>query len=107
MGTQVISVANKLQRIRDSYIKQLPAQLEAIRKAYDDLCQGPIGGEGLEDLHRRIHTIKGGSASFGLSGLSAAAAVGENLAKEAMQAEKVPADWEEKMTECLKNMDAE
>lgn len=107
MSTQVISVANKLQRIRDSYIKQLPTQLEAIRKAYGDLCQGPIGGEKLEDLHRRIHTVKGASASFGLSGLSAAAAVGENLAKEAMQAEKVPSDWHDKMTDFIKIMTME
>src|SRR5512136_3341162 len=107
MSTQVISVANKLQRIRDSYIKQLPAQLETIRKAYLDLCQGPIEGEGLKDLHRLVHTVKGASASFGLSGLSAAAAVGEHLAKEAMRAEKLPGDWHDKMTDCLKEMKSE
>ncbi|MBT0665275.1 response regulator [Geobacter pelophilus] len=107
MSTQVISVANKLQRIRDSYIKQLPTQLEAIRKAYDDLCQGPMEDEGLKDLHRLIHTIKGASASFGLSGLSAAAAVGEGLAKEAMQADEIPGDWRHKMTESINGMSAE
>ncbi|GAM09092.1 putative 76.5 kDa protein in phbC 3'region [Geobacter sp. OR-1] len=107
MSTQVISVANKLQRIRDSYIKQLPTQLETLRKAYDDLCQGPLESEGLEDLHRRIHTIKGASASFGLSGVSAAAATGEHLAKEAMEAEELPKDWHYRMSECLKAIDAE
>jgi len=107
MSTQVISVANKLQRIRDSYIKQLPAQLETIRNTYLDLCQGAIEGERLKDLHRLIHTVKGASASFGLSGLSAAAAVGEGLAKEAIQAEQLPDDWRKNMNESINLMTLE
>jgi len=107
MSTQVISVANKLQRIRNSYIKQLPAQLEALGTAYAQICQKLVGREGLEDLHRRLHTIKGASASFGFSGLSAAAAVGERLAKEVMQAENEPGDWRDRMREHINAMNAE
>jgi diguanylate cyclase (GGDEF)-like protein len=107
MSVQVISAANKLQRIRDSYIKQLPAQLETIRNAYLDLCQGAIAGEKLKDLHRLIHTVKGASASFGLSALSAAAAAGEHLAKEAMQAEDLPDDWRKLMSDSINLMNVE
>jgi diguanylate cyclase (GGDEF)-like protein len=104
MGTQVISVANRLQRIRDSYIKQLPAQMEAVGKAYSDACGGGGGPETVEELHRLIHTIKGASASFGLSGLSTAAAAAERLAKEAMQSEKEPDDWQRRIKDLINDM---
>ena len=107
MSTQVTSVTNKLQRIRDSYIKQLPAQLETIRKTYVDLHQDPLGSENLAVLHRLIHTVRGASATFGFSGLSAAAAVGELLVKDLMQAKQVPTGWHEEIIDCIRAMKTE
>lgn len=108
MSTQIVSAATRLKKIREAYAKQLPTQLEGIRKSYDEFVAGGVWGERLEDLHRRIHTMKGASASFGLSKLSAAAAAGENLAKEALQT-TTPTDknWHQQMQECFKLIERE
>lgn len=53
----------------------------------DALPPRPVTGTELEALHRGFHTLHGSSASFGLLKLAAAAAEGERLAKEALQAE--------------------
>ncbi|MDU0457207.1 MAG: response regulator, partial [Geobacteraceae bacterium] len=108
MSTQIVSAATRLKKIREAYAKQLPSQLDGIRKAYDEFVAGGVWGERLEDLHRRIHTMKGASASFGLSKLSAAAVVGENLAKEALQT-ITPTDknWHQQMQECFKLIERE
>lgn len=90
MTTQGVSTAARLKRIREAFLKQLPAQMEALRTALDDFEEKP-DFEHLQGLHRCIHTLRGGSASFGLKGVSAAAAVGEQLAKEAMYVEPLPA----------------
>ena len=89
MTTPGVSVAARLKRIREAYVKQIPAQLEGIRAALETFSEKPHYEE-LQALHRSIHTLRGASASFGLSRLSAAAAVGEQLAKEAMHAEPLP-----------------
>ncbi|HBG07159.1 MAG: hypothetical protein A2075_08210 [Geobacteraceae bacterium GWC2_58_44] len=89
MTTPTFSVAARLKRIREAYVKQLPAQLGSIRAAFQEFCEQPHF-EQLHLLHRGIHTLRGASASFGLSRLSAAAAVGEKLAKEALQVEPLP-----------------
>jgi len=108
VSTQIVSAATRLKKIREAYAKQLPVQLEGIRKSYDEFVAGGVWGERLEDLHRRIHTMKGASASFGLSMLSAAAAAGENLAKEALQT-ITPTDknWHLQMQECFSQIDRE
>jgi len=108
VSTQIVSAATRLKKIREAYAKQLPTQLEGIRKSYDEFVAGGVWGERLEDLHRRIHTMKGASASFGLSKLSTAAAAGENLAKEALQT-TTPTDknWHQQMQECFKLIERE
>lgn len=109
MSTQILSAAFKLKKIHEAYAKQLPAQLEGIRASYNEYVKGGQGGaQALEDLHRRIHTMKGASASFGLSMLSGAAAAGEHLAKEAMQAVDPPdRHWHQQMQEHFTRMEHE
>ncbi|HXE96412.1 MAG TPA: Hpt domain-containing protein, partial [Dongiaceae bacterium] len=84
MSPQTRAVETKLKKIREAYIKQLPAQLEGIRASYSAFVQGEQGSALLEDLHRRIHTMKGACASFRLSMLSSMATSGEHLAQDAM-----------------------
>ena len=109
MNTQIGSVANKLKKIREAYLKQVPAQLEAIRSGYDDFIQTNSGaGSELEILHRRVHTMKGSSASFGLSKLSAAADAAELLLKEAMQLTRAPKEtWHELWRESFTRIEEE
>lgn len=107
MGTQTV-VAAKLKKIREAYIKNLPKQLEGIRASYSEFVQGENGNAPLEDLHRRIHTMKGACASFRLGMLSAAAAAGEHLAKEALQSATLPDRyWHKNMRDQFDRMDHE
>jgi diguanylate cyclase (GGDEF)-like protein len=102
MSNQPLTVAEKLNRIREAYLKQLPAQLEGIRAAFNDFVVNDHGNGTLEDLHRRIHTLKGASASFGLGRLSAAATTGEELAKQVLQSDApVDQEWHRRMQDCL------
>jgi diguanylate cyclase (GGDEF)-like protein len=104
-------VAAKLKKIREAYIKQLPAQLEGIRISYSGFvqgAQGELGCELLEDLHRRIHTMKGACASFRLSMLSGVATAGLHLANEALLAGTLPdRQWHQKMQENIARMEHE
>ena len=98
MSTQPSMLAIKLKRIREAYLKQLPAQLEAIRDSLFVLDGKNPARADLEDLHRRLHTLKGASASFGLSKLSAVADAGEHLAQAALAGEAAPdASWRQRM----------
>ncbi len=108
MSAQTAAVAAKLKKIRESYIKQLPAQLEGIRASYSEFVQGEQESALLENLHRRIHTMKGACASFRLSMLSSVATSGEHLAQEALQA-AAPTDrhWHQKMQELFSRMEHE
>lgn len=108
MSTQPEAVAAKLKKIREAYIKQLPAQMEGIRASYAAFVLGEEGGAPLEDLHRRIHTMKGACATFRLSMVSSAAMAGEQLAKDALQS-AVPPDrsWHQKIQEQFARMEHE
>lgn len=100
MSEQTTAVAAKLKKIREAYIKQLPAQLEGIRASYSEYVLGENAATALEELHRRIHTMKGACASFRLSMLSGAAMTGEQLAKEALQAtDALDRKWHQKIQE--------
>jgi len=85
------SVHDKLQKIRDSFIKQIPAQLTAIQRSYQLFVQEEEGTT-LEELHRRLHTLRGAGAAFGLREMAAAAAVAEKFAKKAMEQDSMPDD---------------
>jgi len=89
---------NKLRKIREAFVKQLPAQLAGIRESYGILLQKGVVEKNLEDLHRRLHTLRGGSASFGLSALAAVAAESERTARQALQGEIAPdQSWQQHM----------
>jgi diguanylate cyclase (GGDEF)-like protein len=108
LDTKTAVVAGKLKKIREAYIKQLPAQLDGIRASYSEFVQGEKGSSALEDLHRRIHTMKGACASFRLSMISAAATAGEHLVKEAILAATAPdRQWHQKMQELFTRMERE
>lgn len=106
MNNSKLSVNFKLNRIRTAFLKQLPAQLEVIRSAYQSFVRGNGTRDRLEDLHRRIHTVRGAAASFRIGNLAALAAAAEQLAKNALQAETQPERiWFQQMQEYLAGME--
>lgn len=108
MNTPALSAAIRLKRIRESYLKQLPSQLEKIRTCYAALDAEAAGQAEFAELHRSIHTLRGSSASFGLSKVSAAAALAEQMAKESMLTGKTrDGAWCRQMEEYFIQMECE
>ncbi len=97
MAAQPSTIAIKLRRIREAYLKQLPAQLEVIRETLLVMDPKKPSAEDLADLHRRLHTLKGASASFGLGKVAAVADAGEQLAKGAAAGAAADAAWRRQM----------
>ena len=98
----------KLHKIRRAFVDQLPAQLEKIRGAYAAVSADSGGGGELENLHRLLHTLRGGSASFGLGALGAVAAEGELLARRAMNGEvNCDQEWQRAIQEQLQRLQRE
>jgi len=96
----------RLARLRATYLQQLPVQVQGIRQAFAALPEAAPEPELLTTLHRMVHTLKGGSASFGLDGLAAAAAAGEALLKGMGPA--APGPWSATRRElgaCLEALD--
>jgi diguanylate cyclase (GGDEF)-like protein len=100
------TIAIKLKRIREAYLKQLPSQLQVICETLQVMDATP-SAEDLEDLHRRLHTLKGASASFGLSRIAAVAETGERLAKEALKGAPTDAAWRKQIEALLAKLDEE
>jgi len=100
------TIAIKLKRIREAYLKQLPSQLQVIRETLQVMDAVPTPAD-LEDLHRRLHTLKGASASFGLSRIAALAETGEQLAKGALQGEPAGAAWKKQIEALLPKLEEE
>ena len=90
MAGKASLVATKLKKLREGFIKQLPAQLDVIKEAYAALGTGAPDKKALEELHRLIHTLRGASANFGLNSLSVTAAKAEQLVKDVKKGEIDP-----------------
>jgi diguanylate cyclase (GGDEF)-like protein len=92
----------KLQKLRETFIKQLPAQFGEIWKRFVSLDLASASHMDLEDFHRSIHTLKGSCAAFGLKELSSPAQKAEDLAKALMSGGvDTRLDWRGKMEEHL------
>ena len=93
MAAQPSTIAIKLRRIREAYLKQLPTQLDVIRETLLVIDPKTPSMADLENLHRRLHTLKGASASFGLGKVAAVADTGEHLVKAALAGQPADAAW--------------
>lgn len=102
MSASPEAAPNRLQKIRETFLHQLPTRLEELEGAWEVCAHPGAAREAQEHLFRLLHSLKGTSASFGLGTLSREAAEGERLAKEAMEAGGAPAvDWRPRMQACL------
>ena len=64
------SLKSKLERLRRGFFKEIPQRLEDIFKSFNQLKDCPDNPDFAGDLHRKIHNIKGTTASFGRNDLS-------------------------------------
>ncbi|MBF0209586.1 MAG: diguanylate cyclase [Desulfamplus sp.] len=105
MKTNKLSVEERLKKLKNSFIAQLPVQLSNIKKSFANVHPAlylanqdenstqeninliTLPQKELQELHRAIHTLKGASASFGLKDLSLQASEAENLVKKLVKSE--------------------
>ena len=105
MKTKASSAAERMKRLREKYVNQLPGQIGQIADLLDAMEETGPAAEALEELHRRVHTLKGASASFGFLALSTAAAAGEVAARRAMHGDAAPdAAWMREMRDRIYSM---
>jgi len=64
---------DKMQALRESYLRQLPERIADMTDYYERLQGESPVGDVLSDFHRLAHMLKGSSASFGFKELSAVA----------------------------------
>jgi len=85
------SLQAKMERLRRSFLAELPERLDEIDTDFQGLVQQPNEPRFHKELHRKVHNIKGTAASFGLYELSQAAIKAESLLKR-IQDGKVSTD---------------
>jgi diguanylate cyclase (GGDEF)-like protein len=108
MGVKANLIATKLKKLREGFIRQLPSQLDLIKEAYVALGKGDPTKEGLEELHRCFHTLRGSSANFGLNALSEVASEGEQLTKKVRKGETDPEiPWRPMLEEHIAQLERE
>jgi len=72
----------RLESLRRTYVKDLPARVRAIGEAVSSLEPGDR--EQLQSLHHLVHRLTGSAAIYGFTGLSRAASALEALVYSAL-----------------------
>ena len=94
------SFGEKVARLRERYLQQLPARIAQVQALVQQLCALPHPPPAADpqalELHRLLHNLKGTSHSFGLSALGDCAALGEELLQPCLSSEgpQLPPDWQ-------------
>lgn len=86
-GTQN-SFQERKQRLRASFIEQLPDRLRQARELLGALTTSGRQDEPLSQLHLIFHTLKGSGASFGFSAINASAKEAEQTVREVMDGDR-------------------
>ncbi|WP_191966130.1 diguanylate cyclase [Oryzomonas japonica] len=108
MGGKSTLIATKLKNFRETFMRQLPAKLDAVGEAHAALGQGVPANEAVNELYRCFHTLRGESANFGLHALSDLAAEGERLARQVRKGEAGPESaWRPLLQELVGRMERE
>jgi diguanylate cyclase (GGDEF)-like protein len=95
----VSSPQSRLAQLRERFMARLPGQVGELRS---DLASGMC----LEEMHLKFHTLRGGSASFGLNGLAALAAEADVLLMSALDTGQ-DVDWRPRLEVILDRIEVE
>lgn len=93
------SISQKIARLRDIFIEQLPERLEQIDDLWLRLKANHSNIDALIDLHRTVHSLKGTGRTFGFSQLGDAADYAEGLLSKRLEdpTAGLPPGWIEQM----------
>lgn len=97
----------KIARLRQRFIEQLPARLIEGKAALRLLAESH-NEQTVANIHRFFHSIKGTSRSFGFENLSDAILAGDDIANRLLTHQgELPSDWMQVLTESLKSLAVE
>jgi chemotaxis protein histidine kinase CheA len=80
----------QLEAIGRDYRQSLPAKLEEIASLWRDLASGTAAPARLADLLRELHSIAGAARTFGVAGVSEAAAAAESFIETYSKGRRLP-----------------
>ena len=82
---------HQLAALSAEYRGELPGKLDRVENLWRDLTAGAVGPERLIDLVRELHSIAGSARTFGVAGVSEAAAAAESWLEPFTARHKLPA----------------
>ncbi len=80
----------QLEAHRAEYRRDLPAKLGALGELWRGLASGALSPGRLAELHRELHTLAGTARTFGVAGVSEAAAAAESLLEPYCRRSRLP-----------------
>lgn len=100
---KLLSAREKIAKLRAGFLEQLPARVAQARALLEQLIADPGNRDAAVELHRFLHSLKGTGRSFGFRDLGTAAAQGEDVTAELLEApaKPLPLKWQEKLSESL------
>jgi len=102
--TKLAQAKDKIARLRQSFIEQLPNRLIEGKAALRLLAEHQ-NEQTVANMHRFFHSIKGTSRSFGFEKLSDAILAGDDIASRLLShQESLPADWMQVLEESLNGL---
>jgi len=90
-----------LKKLSDGYAAQLPEKLGQIEQAWSQLPADHRDEEGLQTLHRMVHSLTGSGKTFGFALLSDVARTLEEYLKQIGQAKTAPDEEQRKRIQVL------
>ncbi|SFX52201.1 diguanylate cyclase [Marinospirillum alkaliphilum] len=104
MNVNKPSLQEKIARLRESFISQLPGRLDEVQQQVKLLKSDPEMNRVLAvDLHRAFHSLKGTGNSFGFVELAAIAGEAEDYAQQLLDLpdNRTPGGWPETLENLL------
>lgn len=91
MSNQKASLSEKMSRLKDSFVNQLPERISELDHALQSLLpQADTANPALTTLHRHWHSLKGASRIFGFNELAKTASEAEALAQPLLDMDNTP-----------------
>lgn len=88
----------KIAKLRQTFIAQLPQRLEGGLQLFEQMLQDPNNLQYAKALHRFFHSLKGTSRTFGFSGLDPALIRGEICATRLLETPEQQTDqWQQQL----------
>lgn len=82
---QPSTARDRIARLRESFVAQLPHRLNAMHALWTSLQSGHANVETIDELHRSLHNLKGTASSFGFADMGHAAEQAETCVIAAME----------------------